>query len=92
MVYTYYEIGKLIVEDEQQGKTRAKYGKKVLQQVSKDLLNEFGKGFLVQNLERMRLFYSIYSKSSTVSRNLSQPEKAELVYTRKFYMNEVLQN
>jgi predicted nuclease of restriction endonuclease-like (RecB) superfamily len=78
MVYTYYEIGRLIVEDEQQGQTRAKYGKKVLQQISKELSNEFGKGFSVQNLERMRLFYSIYPKSSTLSRILDQPKKLKL--------------
>jgi len=68
MVYTYFEIGKLIVEKEQKGESRAEYGKGILKQVSKDLNKEFGKGFSVQNLERMRLFYSIYSKSSTLSR------------------------
>jgi len=68
MTHTYYEIGKLIIKDEQQGKNRAEYGKKVLQHLSKELNKEFGKGFSVQNLERMRQFYSIYSKSSTVSR------------------------
>lgn len=60
MIYTYYEIGRMIVEDEQQGKERAEYGKNVLKDLSKRLTTEFGKGFSVQNLENMRKFYHIY--------------------------------
>ena len=45
MVYTYYEIGRTIVEDEQQGKERAEYGKQVLKELSKRLSEQFGKGF-----------------------------------------------
>lgn len=63
MVYTYYEIGRMIVEDEQQGKERAEYGKQVLKELSKRLTADFGKGFSVENLDRMRFFYQIYSKS-----------------------------
>ncbi len=63
MVYTYYEIGKMIVEDEQQGKERAEYGKQVLKELSKQLTADFGKGFSVENLDRMRFFYQVYSKS-----------------------------
>lgn len=63
MVYTYYEIGRMIVEDEQQGKERAEYGKQVLKELSKRLLTEFGKGFSVQNLENMRKFYLLYANS-----------------------------
>ncbi|QQS31114.1 MAG: hypothetical protein IPM47_09430 [Sphingobacteriales bacterium] len=43
MVYTYYEIGRMIVEDEQQGKERADYGKQILKELSKRLAVEFGK-------------------------------------------------
>lgn len=57
MVYTYYEIGKIIIEDEQQGKERAEYGKKILQELSTQLSSEFGKGFSVDNLQNMRQFY-----------------------------------
>lgn len=60
MVYTYYEIGRMIVEDEQQGKQRAEYGKQVLKELSGKLSSNFGKGFSVQNLENMRKFYQIY--------------------------------
>ncbi len=61
MVYTYFEIGRMIVEDEQHGKERAEYGKQVLKELSAKLSKEFGKGFSVQNLENMRKFYLIYS-------------------------------
>ena len=71
MVYTYYEIGRMIVEDEQQGEERAKYGKAVLKELSIRLTNKFGKGFSVENLENMRRFYLIYSNSETLSRNLA---------------------
>jgi hypothetical protein len=49
MVYTYYEIGKIIVEDEQQGKERAEYGKQLLEDLSRKLTHNFGKGFSVVN-------------------------------------------
>lgn len=61
MVYTYFEIGRMIVEEEQQGKERAEYGKQVLKELSARLISEFGKGFSVQNLENMRKFYLLYS-------------------------------
>lgn len=72
MVYTYYEIGRMIVEEEQHGKERAEYGKQVLKDLSAKLSAEFGKGFSVQNLENMRKFYLLYSleeKSQSVLRN-----------------------
>ena len=67
MVYTYFEIGRMIVEEEQNGKERAEYGKQILKGLSEDLTKEFGKGFSVENLDRMRKFYKTYSISSTVS-------------------------
>lgn len=70
IVYTYYEIGKMIVEDEQQGEERAKYGKSILKDISLRLTNKFGRGFSVDNLENMRRFYLVYSNSETLSRNL----------------------
>jgi predicted nuclease of restriction endonuclease-like (RecB) superfamily len=70
MVYTYFEIGRMIVEDEQSGKERAEYGKTVLKDLSKQLTEKFGKGFSIDNLEKMRQFYSFYSISETVSRKL----------------------
>lgn len=60
MVYTYYEIGCRIYEEEQQGKERAEYGKYLLKELSDYLLKKFGKGFSVTNLKQMRKFYLIY--------------------------------
>ena len=70
MVCTYFEIGRMIVEEEQSGKDRAEYGKQILKGLSQDLTVEFGKGFSVVNLENMRKFYLAYSISETVSRIL----------------------
>src|SRR5690554_6463262 len=78
MVTTYFEIGRRIVEEEQGGKERAEYGKQLLKELSKVLTKEFGKGFSVQNLERMRSFYLTYSISSTVLR-ISKNEKSQIM-------------
>ena len=69
MIFTYFHIGKLLVEEWQQGERRAGYGENVLKNVSKNLTNKLGKGFSVQNLERMRNFFLLYSNSSKELRN-----------------------
>lgn len=71
MVLTYFEIGRMIVEDEQKGENRAEYGKNVLKELSVHLTAKFGRGFSVENLDRMRFFYNSYSNriSSTVLTN-----------------------
>jgi hypothetical protein len=69
MTQTYWEIGKRIVEQEQQGKTRAEYGKGLIKALSAQLSKEFGKGFSVDNLENMRRFYLAYAISETTPRN-----------------------
>ncbi len=107
MVYTYFEIGRMIVEDEQQGKERAEYGKRVLKELSEKLTKEFGKGFSVQNLENIRKFYLMYSsseKSQSLIR-ISERSKSTLSWThylvlirienkneRNFYEIESLNN
>ncbi|MBQ9217171.1 MAG: DUF1016 family protein [Muribaculaceae bacterium] len=60
-VYTYYEIGRYIIEDEQGGKARAEYGKGVLKRVSERLTERLGKGWSEENLRLMRKFYTLYS-------------------------------
>lgn len=60
-VYTYYEIGRYIIEDEQGGKLRAEYGKGVLKRVSERLTERLGKGWSEENLRLMRRFYTLYS-------------------------------
>ncbi len=67
MVHTYYEVGRRIVDEEQQGKERAEYGKHLIHHLSERLMPEFGKGFSSRNLEQMRQFYVTYSKAQTVS-------------------------
>jgi Protein of unknown function (DUF1016). len=69
MVYTYYEIGKMIVEEEQVGKNRAEYGKQTLKELSARLTKEFGKGFSTDNLENMRKFYLVYSANLSKLKN-----------------------
>jgi predicted nuclease of restriction endonuclease-like (RecB) superfamily len=69
MVFTYFHIGKLLVEEWQQGEKRADYGKNVLKNVSANLTEKLGKGYSVQNLERMRNFFLLYSNSSKELRN-----------------------
>lgn len=79
MVTTYFEIGRMIVEEEQDGKDRAEYGKKVIKELSKVLTKEFGKGFSERNVEQMRQFYIVYSKPQTLSavfKNKSQTSSA----------------
>lgn len=76
MVYTYFDIGRMIVEEEQQGKERAGYGKQLIKNLSNRLQKEFGKGFSERNLEQMRQFYLVYSIPQTVSAE-SQIAKSE---------------
>ena len=83
MVYTYYEIGRVIVEDEQQGEQRAGYGKAILKELSNRLTKKFGKGFSVDNLENMRKFYLVYSKSETVSRISENSHQISETVSRK---------
>ena len=67
MVTTYFEIGRMIVEEEQNGKERAEYGKQLIKGLSDKLTKEFNKGFSVTNLKQMKTFYLVYRKGQTVS-------------------------
>lgn len=76
MVHTYFEIGRMIVEEQQQGKERAKYGQHILQDLSQKLTAKFGKGFSEQNLRNMRQFFLIYSTDNLSS--IRQTASSEL--------------
>ena len=76
MVYTYFEVGRYIVEDEQGGKTRAEYGKSVLKRVSERLTSNIGKGWSVDTLEKTRRFFLAFSKSATPQRILAGDENS----------------
>ncbi|WP_346983736.1 PDDEXK nuclease domain-containing protein [Chryseobacterium sp. POE27] len=75
IVFTYYEIGRMIVEDEQKGESRAEYGKAALKDLSLHLTEKFGKGFSVSNLKQIRQFYIVYSKRQTPSVFLQASDK-----------------
>ncbi|MEK6857026.1 MAG: DUF1016 N-terminal domain-containing protein, partial [Nanoarchaeota archaeon] len=60
MLKAYFEIGRNIVEEEQKGRERAEYGEKLIKRLSKDLSNEFRKGYSISALKNMRKFYIIY--------------------------------
>lgn len=71
MTAAYWQIGRRIVELEQKGQGRATYGAKILPSLSTELTSRFGRGFSIDNLETMRLFYLAYPApeiSETVSR------------------------
>ena len=63
IVMTYYEIGRMIVEREQQGQKRAQYNAKLIEGLSEYLTGRYGKGFSVVNLKSIRKFYQVYSPS-----------------------------
>lgn len=71
MVQAYWQIGRLIVEDEQGGEKRAEYGKRVLPELAKRLSTEFGRGFSAQSLWNFRQFYLEFPILSTAWRELS---------------------
>lgn len=77
MVYTYYEIGRMIVEDEQQGEQRAEYGTEMLKNIARQLTQKFGKGFSYTNLEQMRKFYKVYSQIPQTLSEKSENENSE---------------
>ncbi len=79
MLKAYFEIGRKIVEEEQNGKVRASYGEKLLETLSVELTHEFEKGFDSSNLRRMRLFYQTYKNWETVSPKLTWSHYCELI-------------
>ena len=71
LVETNFMIGKIIVENEQNGNIRAEYGKEILMKLSKKLTNRFGSDFSRFGLQNMRLFYSKYKNCQPLAGNLS---------------------
>ena len=93
LLTTYWNIGRIIVEYEQQNQIRADYGKQTLRELSKELTREFGKGFSRSNLQNMRAFHLAYEKCQTVSGKLSWSHYCELLSItdenkRSFYEKE----
>lgn len=98
MLTTYYEIGRRIVEQEQQGKEDANYGEYILVRLSESLSGSFGKGFSKRNLELMRQFYLTYRiAKSPISQSLSWTHYIRLMRIsdpdeRSFYEIEAAEN
>lgn len=95
LLATYWNVGRLIVEDEQNSEHRAEYGKQVLKELSKRLTEAFGKGFSRANLQWMRLLYIKYPICQTLSSKLSWSHYCELLgisddAKRSFYEQECI--
>lgn len=89
----YWNIGRVIVEHEQDNDKRAEYGKSTLRQISKQLTKELGRGFSVSNLQFMRRFYQTYQIQQVLSAKLSWSHYCELLIIsdpdrRGFYEKE----
>lgn len=95
MVNAYWNIGRIIIDEEQKGEERAEYGKYLLEFLSKKLTSDFGKGFSVTNLRYMRMFYKSFSIRQTLSDELSWSHyillsKIEKEDIRAFYLKECI--
>ena len=93
MVGTYWEIGREIVEYEQHGNAKAEYGTKILNRLSSDLTQRYGKGFSRSNVVYIRKLYLVYPNSQTLSDQLSFSHYVELLkiedpLERSFYEKE----
>lgn len=95
LVETYWQIGRYIVEFEQEGKERADYGSRLLQELARDLKAAYGKGFSRRNVLDMRRFYLCYPKWQMVSAKLSWSHYIELLaisddLARSFYEQQCI--
>ena len=100
MVEAYWEIGRRIVEEEQSGRERAEYGKEIIKNLSKELTEEFGKGFGERNIRNIRQFYILFSdyekwKSLISKLTWTHIQKVLRVSDEKariFYLTEAAEN
>lgn len=100
MVEAYWQIGRRIVEEEQQGNERAAYGKEIIKSLSEELTKEFGKGFSERNIRNFRQFYLGFPDAQiwqTLSAKLNWSHfqlvlKVENEKAREFYLTEAAQN
>lgn len=95
LLTAYWNIGRIIVEHEQNSQERAEYGQQTLKELSKVLTKEFGKGFSRSNLQNMRAFYLSYPKCQSVTGKLTWTHYCELLSIsdadkRSFYEKEAI--
>lgn len=97
IVETNWNIGRYIVEYEQAGHEKAEYGSEILKRLSHDLIERYGKGFGMSNVNKMRKLYLTFPILQTLSAKLSWSHYVELLkindpQERSFYMHECEQN
>lgn len=86
--YAYYEIGRMIVEEEQHGENHAAYGMRLLKEISAYLTKNLGTVFSVGNLKNIRQFYKVYSEDQIGETVFSQFKNLPTVNTgQKFYLS-----
>lgn len=92
VVFTYWNVGKMIVE-KQGGESRARYGDAIIEELSIKMINDFGKGYNERNLQRMRKFYIMFQKPTTLRSELSWSHYRLIISLddearRNFYVKE----
>ena len=95
MVQAYWQIGRIIVEHEQNGNARADYGKAILQELSSRLTKDFGKGFSVRTLQQMKKFYVTFPNTNALRSQLTWTHyrlllSVENEQARQWYMDEAI--
>lgn len=96
-VLMYWQIGKVIFEEEQGGKERADYGKKLIKSLSEELQPQFGSGFSIRQLEMCRQFYRLFPIANAVRSQLNWTHYRALIRIensdkRTFYIEETIKN
>lgn len=95
MVQAYWQIGRIIVEHEQDGNMRADYGRSILQKLSSRLTEDFGKGFSVRTLQQMKKFYVMFPNTNALRSQLTWTHYRLLLSVeddraRQWYMDEAI--
>ena len=93
IIYVYWNIGRVIVSNENEHNNRLEYGKEVLKELSDELTKYLGKGYSVSNLKYMRIFYKAYPNFDKINQKLSWSHYMELMIIkdidkRNFYEKE----
>lgn len=96
-VQMYWQMGKRIFEEEQEGKERADYGSYLIRNLAKEIQPEFGSGFSIRQLERARQFYRLYPIASTLWTQLNWSQYKLLISIdnetkREYYEHEAVNN
>lgn len=97
IVQAYWNIGRIIIEHEQKGSFRAEYGQSLLKNLSKQLTQEFGKGFDIRNLQLMKKFYTLFPNTNALRSQLTWTHYRVLLRVdneaaRNWYMDEAIRS